>query len=56
MMRPKFEAEPQNAGLMSPGEMCLTFLASSRQFSPVNLKLPDLVSPGVRPAKSSDRN
>ncbi|MCI94604.1 hypothetical protein A2U01_0115902, partial [Trifolium medium] len=28
----------------------------SRQFSPVNLKLPDLGSPGARPTKSSDRN
>ncbi|MCI15590.1 hypothetical protein A2U01_0036728, partial [Trifolium medium] len=28
----------------------------SRQFSPVNLKLSDLVSPGARPAKVGDGN
>ncbi|MCI96221.1 hypothetical protein A2U01_0117521, partial [Trifolium medium] len=27
-----------------------------RQFSPVGLKLADLVSPGARPAKGGDRN
>ncbi|MCI79920.1 hypothetical protein A2U01_0101191, partial [Trifolium medium] len=42
--------------VISPGEICFAFLASYRQFSPGNLKLPDLVSPGARPAKSSDRN
>ncbi|MCI97426.1 hypothetical protein A2U01_0118727, partial [Trifolium medium] len=30
--------------------------AHSRQFSPVNLELTDLVSPGARPAKVGDMN
>ncbi|MCI77551.1 hypothetical protein A2U01_0098821, partial [Trifolium medium] len=49
------EAQVARRHPCSPGEILALVLASSRQFSPVNLILSDLVSPELARQRASDR-